>query len=108
MTGGGQIQDPMVDGGVAGFDLQRISAADAAVFTASVCEPFAGCNAIPLDARILFDGAVPTLVYGVEVVVVDVPPFDGPLGTQQAKFTLSLRATPAGPASTVSGFLYIR
>jgi len=33
MTGGGQIQGPMVDGGVAGFTLQRILAADAAVFT---------------------------------------------------------------------------
>jgi uncharacterized protein (TIGR03437 family) len=108
MTGGGQIQGPMVDGGVAGFDLQRILAADAAVFTASVCEPFGGCNAIPLDAHILFDGAVPTLVYGVDVVIVDVPPFDSPFGTQQAKFTFTLRATPEGPVSTASGFLYIR
>ena len=108
MTGGGQIQAPMVDGGVAGFDLQRILAADAAVFTASVCEPFGGCNDIPLDAHILFDGAVPTLVYGVDVVVVEVPRFDSPSGTQQAKFTLSLRAIPEGPVSTVSGFLYIR
>jgi uncharacterized protein (TIGR03437 family) len=108
MTGGGQIQGPMVDGGVAGFDLQRILAADAAVFTASVCEPFGGCNAIPLDAHILFDGAVPTLVYGVDVVVVDVPHFDSPLGTQPAKFTFNLRAIPGGPVSTVSGFLYIR
>jgi uncharacterized protein (TIGR03437 family) len=108
MTGGGQIQAPMVDGGVAGFELQRISAADAAVFTAFLCEPFGGCNNIPLDAHILFDGAVPTLVYGVDVVIVEVPRFDGPLGTQQAKFTLSLRATAAGPVSTVSGFLYIR
>jgi uncharacterized protein (TIGR03437 family) len=108
MTGGGQIQGPMVDGGVAGFDLQRILAADTAVFTASVCEPFGGCNAIPLDAHILFDGAVPTLVYGVDVVIVDVPPFDSPFGTQQAKFTFTLRATPEGPVSTASGFLYIR
>jgi uncharacterized protein (TIGR03437 family) len=51
MTGGGQIQAPMVDGKVAGFELQRISAADAAVFTAFLCEPFGGCNNIPLGAH---------------------------------------------------------
>jgi uncharacterized protein (TIGR03437 family) len=108
MTGGGQIQGPMIDGGVAGFDLQRISASDAAVFTASVCEPFGGCNAIPLDAQILFDGAVPTLVYGVDVVIVEVPRFGAPFDTQQAKFTLSLRATPQSSVATASGFLYIK
>jgi uncharacterized protein (TIGR03437 family) len=107
MTGGGQIQGPMVDGGVAGFDLQRIVAADAAVFTASRCGPGA-CVDQTLDAHILFDGAVPTLVYGVYVVVVDVPTFFSPFGSQSAKFTFALRATPQGAVSMVSGFLYIR
>lgn len=109
MTGGGQIQGPMIDGGVAGFDLQRILASDAAVFTANLCEPFGGCNnPIALNAHILFDGAVPTLVYGVDVVVVEIPHFDSPSGPQPTKFTFTLRATPQSSVATVSGNLYIR
>jgi uncharacterized protein (TIGR03437 family) len=113
MTGAGQMQGPMVDGGVAGFDLQRILAADAAVFTGEQCG-FFGCSTETLDAHILFDGAVPTLVYGVNVVVVQVPSFHytagrgGPLAAQAAKFTFALRATPQGAVSMVSGYLYVK
>ena len=106
MTGNGQIQGPMVDGGVAGFDLQRILAADAAVFTIQQCG-FHVCQSQTLDAHIWFDGAVPTLVYGINVVVVEVPIFSGAFGSQSAKFTFALRATPQGPVTMVSGSLCI-
>ena len=40
LTGVGQIEGPMVDGGIAGFDLQRITAAAAATFTVTLqCAP---------------------------------------------------------------------
>jgi uncharacterized protein (TIGR03437 family) len=105
MTGGGQIQGPMADGGVAGFDLQRILAADAAVFTVQQCG-FHSCHSQTLDAHIWFDGAVPTLVYGINVVVVEVPSFS--VGSTSAKFTLALRPASQSAVTMVSGFLYIR
>ena len=77
MTGAGLIEGPMVDGGIAGFDLQRITAATAAIFTFSQCGFFV-CMDQTLDAPVLFAGAVPTLVYGVEVVIVKVPTYFSP------------------------------
>ena len=94
----------MVDGGIAGFDLQRITAATAAIFTFTQCGFFV-CTDQTLDAPVLFAGAVPTLVYGVEVVIVKVPTHFA-LPTL-VKFTLSLRATPQSAVATTSGYLYI-
>ncbi len=104
MTGAGQIGGPMVDGGIAGFDLQRITAATAAIFTFSQCGFFV-CMDQTIDAPVLFAGAVPTLVYGVEVVIVKVPTYFAL--TTLVKFTLSLRATPQSAVATASGYLYI-
>ena len=113
LSGGGQIQGPMVDGGVAGNDLQRIVAADAAVFTGYQCG-FFGCFPQTQDAQILFDGAAPSLIYGVNAVVVQVPSFNFTLGrggaqaAQGAQFTFSLRPIPQGTVLTASGVLFIR
>ena len=105
MTGAGTIENPMVDGGIAGFDLQRVTAAAAATFTYSQQWSFGSIDQT-VDAPILFAGAVPTLVYGVEVVIVKVPTYFA-LPTL-VKFTLSLRPTPQSAVTTTSGYLYVK
>ena len=109
-TGAGQLEGTVVDGGVAGFNLQRTTAAVTAAVTTNQCEPFGGCfTGFTRDAQVVFTGAVPTLVYGANVVIVQIPSlFDVPFGPQSAQFSLSLRATPQNFVATVSGTFYLR
>ncbi len=109
-TGGGKLEGSVFDGGVAGFDLQRNTATVTASVTANQCEPFGGCSSgFTREAQVVFTGAVPTLVYGVNVVIVQIPSqFDFPMGPQPAQFSLSVRATPQDPIATVSGVFVLR
>ena len=109
-TGAGQLEGTVVDGGVAGFNLQRTTAAVTAAVTTNQCEPFSGCfTGFTRDAQVVFTGAVPTLVYGANVVIVQIPSlFDVPFGPQSAQFSLSLRATPQNFVAIVSGTFYLR
>ena len=107
-TGAGQLDGAVVDGGVAGLNLQRDTAAVAASFTTNQCEPFSGCFGLSLDAPVLFIGAAPTLVYGVNVIIVPVPAQFSFSFPQTAQFTLRLRATPQSAVAMVSGALYLR
>jgi uncharacterized protein (TIGR03437 family) len=109
LTGMGQLDGSAVDGGVAGFDLQRVTAVVAASFTGPVCAPPVGCVDRTVDAPVLFAGAVPTLVYGVNVVIVQTPSFFNTFfGNSSVSLTLSTRATPLSGVATTSGTLYIK
>jgi uncharacterized protein (TIGR03437 family) len=107
-TGMGQLDGSTVDGGIVGFDLQRVTAAVAASFTGSICAPPVGCVDRTVDTPVLFAGAVPTLVYGVNVVIVQTPSvFNTFSGSPSVSLTLSVRATPQSAVATSSGTLYI-
>ena len=110
LTGAGQIDGGGSDGAVAGLSLQRITAAASASFTfspdVSSCGFFCS-NPVTVNAPVFFAGAVPTLVYGVEAVVLQVPSPPGAFYSSVV-FTLHLQATPQSPAATVSGTVYIK
>ena len=108
LTGMGQLDGSTVDGGVAGFDLQRVTADVEASFTGSVCAPM-GCVDRTIGVPVLFAGAVPTLVYGANVAIVQTPSiFYNPFGNSSLRFTLSMRATLQSAVVTSSGILYIK
>jgi hypothetical protein len=86
------------------LDLQRLTATVSATFRFKLCNP--GCSDfLSLDAPVLFAGSVPTLVYGVNVVVVQVPSHPNSLsGTQ---FTLGILQPGRTVESTASGGLFV-
>ena len=96
-----------VDGELAGSDLRRVTADVEASFTGSVCAPM-GCFDKTDGVPVLFAGAVPTLVYGANVAVVQAPSFFNPFGNSSVSFTLSMRATPQSGVVKTSGTLYIK
>jgi uncharacterized protein (TIGR03437 family) len=99
-TGGGQLEGPVTDGGVAGFDLQRVMSALSVDVTISQCG-FHVCTEYTQGVPVAFAGAVPTLVYGADVVIAQIP-------ANTVKFALNLRATPQSALTTVSGYLYVQ
>jgi uncharacterized protein (TIGR03437 family) len=107
LTGMGQMEGSAADGALAGYDLQRVTAAVAASFTGSTCAPM-GCVSQTIGVPVLFAGAAPTLAYGANVAIVQTPSFFNPFGYSGVSFTLSMRATPQSAVVTTSGTLYIR
>ena len=105
LTGMGQLNGSTVDGGMAGSDLQRVTADVAASFTGTSCGIV--CDERTVDVPVLFAGAVPTLVYGANVVIVQTASFSNTLGNSGVTFTLSMRATPQSSVLNTSGTLYI-
>ena len=104
LTGGGAMDGTVADGGIAGLDLQRLTAMVSATFTFKLCNP--GCSDfLSLDAPVLFAGAVPTLVYGANVVIVQVPSHPNSLSGVQ--FTLGILQPGRTVDSTASGDLFV-
>ena len=68
-TGGGKLDGSTTDGGIAGFQLQPIVNAEitSSFYFSPNCAQYCSTD-------VLFAGAVPTLVYGKDVVIVRVPP----------------------------------
>ncbi len=99
-TGGGQLEGPVIDGGVAGFDLQRVMSALSVDVTIRQCG-FHVCTEYTQGVPVAFAGAVPTLVYGAYVVIAQIP-------ANTVKFALNLRPTPQSALTTVSGYLYVQ
>jgi len=67
-TGGGKLEGSPIDGGIAGFQLQPI--VNANITSSFYYSP--GCVQY-CSTEVLFAGAVPTLLYGKDVVIVRVP-----------------------------------
>jgi len=109
LTGAGQIEGPVVDGGIAGSDLHSITADIITSFTftpdPSACFFHICRDPIPIDTPVLFAGAVPTLPYGVTVVISRVPSHDSSF--TPAQFTLRLRPHGQTVDSTASGNLFV-
>jgi len=76
LTGAGALSVPVKDGDNAGLPLNSlvagVSAAVHAYPPGQLCFPGAGCPP-GLKAEVLFAGAVPTLIYGVEVIILRIP-----------------------------------
>ena len=103
-TGGGTLEGTVVDGGIAGLELHPLTAAASATIT--FCSLTQGCgSSAPTDAPVLFVGAVPTLVYGANVAVVQIPP--APANTLYAQFTLHLLALSPAVDQTASSFFFV-
>ena len=94
----------VTDGGIAGLDLRQLTAAVSARFSFK-CLP--DCfDLAPADAPVLFAGAVPTLVYGANVVIIQVP--SPPVTAVNAQLTLHLRPPGRTVDSTAAGYLYVK
>jgi uncharacterized protein (TIGR03437 family) len=76
LTGAGALNVPVEDGDIAGLPLNRLVAGVSAAVHASPpgqpCFPGGGCPP-SLKAEVLFAGAVPTLIYGFEVIILRIP-----------------------------------
>jgi uncharacterized protein (TIGR03437 family) len=98
MTGTGALQKPVVDGAIAGPDLVRL-ASPVSAFMIDRFPPcffgFCGASAYP---EVLYAGSVPTVVYGVTVVIVRVP-------TVLAPGNRGLQLNVAGRSA--QGFLWV-
>ena len=120
MTGMGHIQAPEIDGGVSGLPVQSALATVSAVFTfcyvprpgalgiaiaPAIAPDYCTSASPPRDATILFTGAVPTLVSGVDVAIMRVPP--GNMASAQAtSIALKVLASPDRSPVTVTGTIY--
>jgi uncharacterized protein (TIGR03437 family) len=101
-TGGGNLEGSTIDGGVAGFELQRIAGANitSSFSFPSTCMP--SCH-----TEVLFVGAVPTLVYGANVAIVRLPesaPIDSHATVEVIILTFGKNSTLSrmtGPLSVV-------
>ncbi|MCU1340213.1 MAG: hypothetical protein JWO19_5794 [Bryobacterales bacterium] len=103
-TGGGTVDGTVIDGGIGGVELRRVTAAASASFSFK-CLP--DCFDLrPADAPVLFAGAVPTLVYGVDVAIVQVP--SPPTTAINAQLTLHLLPPGRTVDLTASGYLYVK
>jgi uncharacterized protein (TIGR03437 family) len=104
LTGGGAMDGTVTDGGIAGLDLRQLTATVSARFSFK-CLP--DCfDLAPADAPVLFAGAVPTLVYGADVVILQVP--SPPVTATNAQLTLYVRQPGRTVDSTVSGYLFVK
>jgi uncharacterized protein (TIGR03437 family) len=120
MTGMGHIQAPEIDGGVSGLPTQSVMATASARFifcyvpkpgaigvalAPSIAPDYCTSASPPRDATILFAGAVPTLVSGVDVVIMRVPP-GNMLSAQPTSIALQVLASPDRSPVTVTGTIY--
>jgi len=120
MTGMGHIQAPEIDGGVSGLPTQSVMATASARFifcyvpkpggisvalAPSIAPDYCTSASPPRDATILFAGAVPTLVSGVDVVVMRVPP-GNMASAQPTSIALQVLASPDRSPVTITGTIY--
>jgi len=101
-TGGGALDGTVIDGGIAGLKLHRLTAG----VSASIGFCILNCvSTVPIDTAVLFAGAVPTLVYGANVAVVQIPP--APAGIKFAQVILHLLPPGRTATSDASGFIFV-
>ncbi|MEO8099110.1 MAG: SBBP repeat-containing protein [Acidobacteriota bacterium] len=110
MTGFGQVEGNLVDGGVSVLPLQHVEGtvtATAEATTGGGCGIFACAGAAaPLDAPVGFAGAAPSLVQGVTQVNITIP-LGASVGASQP-YTISFKPVGATTALTAQVFLSIK